>query len=180
MDFKLLKDQKKIAFSGEDIKNIIGDCTLITYGELKKYKSIDDLLHKNGICVILYETKQGFGHWCCFFKLNDDMIEFFDPYGLMPDSELRYIPLYFRYISNQKRPHLSFLLSDSKYDIEYNNYRLQKYKHDINTCGRHVCCRLLYRLYDIDEYYKMLKSIKRYNPDDIVTIITEKLRKNII
>lgn len=171
MKYDIKKLMKK-SLSDIEIKRVLGGETkIITYPELAKYKTIDELLQPYGNVIILYLTGENYGHWTCLFKLDDKNVEFFDPYALKPDRELKLIPMHFRRIKNQVTPHLSHLLYNSKYTIHYNDYPLQKHFRDINTCGRHCIIRLYFKNINIDKYIKLMTNQKK-SPDEIVTYLT--------
>ena len=52
---------------------------------------------------------------------------------------------------------------------------MQELKSNINTCGRHVCCRLLFKDYSLDDYVNMLKMKSGKYLDKKVLQITNKL-----
>jgi hypothetical protein len=169
---RLIKKLENIALSNEEILQICNNkANLLTYPELHKYNDINQCLGKYGAVIILYETRKDYGHWVCVFKSAKNKLEFFDPYGLFPDEELKFIPEHFRKISNQQYPHLTYLLYKSNYLIEYNDHKLQKKLKNIATCGRHVGLRILLRKYNIDQYASLFKD-KCFNADQIVTMLT--------
>lgn len=171
---KIVKICAKKSFSGDDILKLVDNkANLMTYSDVAKCNNIEEVLGKNGACIILYETKENYGHWTCIFKVNKNTIEFFDPYGCVLDDELKYISDNFKQKSGTDFPHLTEMLYNSKYKVIYNDYPLQKYKNDINTCGRHVGFRLQMRKIPLEKYAKvMLKSGFNMSPDDLVTILT--------
>jgi hypothetical protein len=142
------------------------------YPNLKKYKSIDQLLGPHKACVLLYETKQDYGHYVCVMKQGNNKYEFFDPYGDKPDGELKFIPENFREVSGQEYPHLCYLLYKSGGSVEYNDHKLQKKSQDVSTCGRHVACRINFRDTPLEEYVKRLKGVRGMTPDEVVTVLT--------
>lgn len=165
--------------SGSEIFDFLdGKANIITYKELYKYKNINEALGKYNALIILYEAKPNIGHWVVLWKTpHNKTIEFFDPYGMIPDEELKWIPLTFRQQSQQLQKKIVEMLYDSssEYIIEYNNYRFQNIK-DLNiaTCGRHCVLRLYFRNLPIDSYYKMIfKACKYYgcNPDELVSAL---------
>ncbi len=168
MDSYIKKLESK-PFSGEDILNILDQKTkIVLYNEIKKYKSIDSLLHPYGNVVILYETKPGYGHWVCIIKHKgkNPYIEFFDSYGMKPDQQLDYVP------ENMKsQPYLLKLFLKSEYPIIYNSKQLQQLMDDVSSCGRHVALRLVLRDIPLKEYLKLIIN-QKYNPDMIVTYLT--------
>lgn len=176
LNIKINEGLKK-TLSSSDINNFLGEnANIKTYRDLKKYDNIDDLLSDYGYCILLYETRDHFGHWTLIFKLDDKNICFFDSYGLKPDDQLRYIPKYFKQINNINIPYLTYLLYYSNYNVEYNEFKFQEYKKDINTCGRHILCRLVFNDKNIYQYKNILDKIKKkYNfksYDKLITYMT--------
>lgn len=172
---KQLKELKKKSLSDSDIMNLLkGQSRIMSYPTLTEYDNLDDAMGKYGAIVLLYETKEHYGHWTAVFKLDDNTVEFFDSYAMRPDDELAFIPEHFRISNDELYPHLTYLLYSSGYDIEYNDYKLQSKKKDMNTCGRHVVTRLLFRWLDIDEYANMIKQFNM-SPDNFVTYFTNKI-----
>jgi len=161
------------SLSGYEILNMLDNkCNLIVYPDLQNYKDIDEVLGKYGCTVILYLTSKDYGHWVCLIKHKDNVIEFFDSYGLPLDKEFGFITREKRNYLKQNLPYLSKLLYNSPYQVIYNDVKLQKDKKDINTCGRHVIMRIVNRNLDVDDYANILKTNKYYSPDEIVTILT--------
>lgn len=171
-----LEDLESISLSNiEMLKLVNGKSNLIQYPELKNATSIDDILYPYGSCIILYLTKKNYGHWTCIFKVTPDTIEHFDSYGIYPDEELNFkMDPYFRKISNQDKPHLSYLLYNSKYKLSFNQYKFQKKKSEVATCGRHCAMRIILRHLKLDDYKNLITSTE-YSPDEIVTIVTHSL-----
>jgi hypothetical protein len=163
------KGKISIPLSSEDIsKTFNGRIKVLTYTELAEYNTLDDLLAPYGVVVILYLTKKNFGHWVLLFRYPDNPshIEFFDSYGLFPDSELKFVPSNFRKENNMKFPHLTWLLykyltNNPKGKIEYNNHRFQEKEEDVNTCGRHVINRYIYKDQYINDYYEMMNFVRK-------------------
>ena len=82
------------ALSDSDIRAILGENTkIIKYSELSSYRDLDDLLpNLLDYIIILYEDSPNAGHWTALLKYNN-IFEFFDPYGLIPDKELAWVSL---------------------------------------------------------------------------------------
>jgi hypothetical protein len=164
----------KKPLSDQEIMNLVNNkAKFVIYPQLYKMKHVDEALGPYGACFILYETSENYGHWVCLIK-QKNKLEFFDPYSAKPDDEIKQIPEYFREVSHQNYPHLSVLLYNSGYPIEYNHTKLQEKRSDISTCGRHVACRINNRNMPLNEYVKALTSQKGLTPDQVVTIITSK------
>ncbi len=166
----------KYALTDKDIASALNNrVKIVSLSEVKNMTNINQLIGPYKACVFLYETENNYGHWCCVLQVNLDTIEFFDPYGMMIDNELKYIPKSFLKKKQLNHTFVGKLLYDSHYNnIEWNNYPLQKLEKDMNTCGRHVLVRLLNRNLTLDEYYNKIKK-SGYNPDEYVTLITKNI-----
>lgn len=177
-----MDDKQKVSLSNHDIYNLLdGKTNILTYPELMEYDNINDVLDPYDSCVILYLNRDNYGHWCTITRSNGK-ISFFDPYGgkNLPDQELKSIPHHFRNESGQTYPHLTYLLYKSNSPVEYNEHKYQQFDDQVNTCGRHAVCRSLYKDLDSDQYYELMKSLAKKNNmtyDEVVTMITEKMRK---
>lgn len=161
--------------SGADILNYLdGKTNIISYPEIYRYKSLDELLYPGDSCVILYEYKDHFGHWCCIFKApySPNTVEFFDPYGKIIDTEFKFVPEDFQKKHYPDNKYLSKLVYGSGYNLEFNDYPIQNEKNkDIATCGAHCAIRLENKSIPIDNYYKIIKSFPPYTPDEIVAAL---------
>ena len=172
-------DLKKLigkALSDDEIKEALdGKVNIIKYSELKNMKDINELLGAYGRAVILFETQKNIGHWCSLIrnpKLN--CIIFTDSYGIWPTNELdpKYVPRVFLKMSDQKREYLLRLLYDQPLEVRYSQYRLQKMKRGISTCGRYSILRCALQDLDENEFANLLRSTK-YTPDELITLATE-------
>lgn len=165
------------AFSSKDIIDFVPNTKIVMYCDIHKYKSLDQLLSPYGSVVILYMTKQNYGHWVCLFMRRDGVIEFFDSYGncdgrrMVPDSEFHYISKSFRQQSYQNYPYLTKLLYDSNYPVEYNHYNFQDEKKGVNTCGRHCVVRLLNKNLTLNQYINEFQK-SGISPDQLVLNLT--------
>ncbi|MGZ7067616.1 MAG: hypothetical protein ACXVHT_04900 [Methanobacterium sp.] len=176
---KIINLEKFEPLSDSDMKKLTkNQANIISYGDLSKYKSIDDynLLGKSGCLIILYETKENYGHWVCLFRDPNDKsgktVEFFDSYAIPMDYELKLIPEYYRKNSEQDFPHLSYLLSESKYTtIRINDVQLQNDKTSVSTCGRWVCVRILLRAIPLKDFIKLFTD-QKFDPDWYITAIS--------
>lgn len=163
---------KTIPFSSEDILNAVdGETKIVKYCDIHKFRNIDELLRPYNSVVILYQTKPNYGHWVCL-HLNNGILEFFDPYGKIIDSQLEHIDPNFRKVSYQDFPYLSKLMLDSPYKLIYNKAPLQKQNSSVSSCGRHCAMRLILRDMPLLEYQNILLSKGGNNPDDKVTYLT--------
>ncbi len=164
------KAVNKALSSSEVLKLTENKANLITYPQLAKMSSIKQALGKYGACIILYETKRNYGHWCCIIKQSPKLIEFFDSYGMMPDDQLQFVSPEFRKENDEDYSHLTYLLWKSKCTVEYNHTKLQEKIHDVNTCGRWCGLRILLRDMPMKKFVKIFKRAKC--PDGLVTFLT--------
>lgn len=171
---KMILNAENIDLSELDLKRITNDKTnIISYEELEKVTSIDQVLGKYRSVIILYLTKEHFGHWICLFETQPNHLEFFDPYGLKIDEELNINnEFHLRIHNGMLIPHLSVLLSTSNYIVTYNKTRIQKMLEHVNTCGRHVGVRLRFRDIPLKKYIDLLTKNKYYDPDFWVSSMT--------
>lgn len=150
--------------NGDDVLNICNyQANLLSNSELKKYRSIDQVLGKYGACVILYDKNNKPGHWSCIIKQRENLLEFFCSYGMSLDEANEY---------TGGHNYLSSLINRSKYNVYFSTYQLQKDKKDINVCGRYVGCRILLRDVPIDEFVKLFINNSHYDSDFWVCCIT--------
>jgi len=169
---KIIIHSELIDLSGQDIIDITNDETnILLYSDLDNINNIDDIFNTKNNVALLYQTEENFGHWVALIKKNNT-IEFFDPYGLSVDEELKYSEYNLRTQDGQLVPHLTHLLNNSNYHIIINKCKLQKFKQDINTCGRHISWRIRMRDVELNEYCKLLTDNKHYNPDFWVSALT--------
>jgi hypothetical protein len=163
------------SLSNFDIMDLLkGQTKVITYDQLAKYKTIDELLSPYGSVVILYINSPtgDYGHWCAVIK-HADRIEHFDSYSMVPDGEFKMIDKKTRKLNYKGLPYLSKLLYKSKYEIEYNHEQLQAFGDDISTCGRWVVLRIILKDIPLNEFIKLIKDTEM-DPDVLVTILTKK------
>jgi hypothetical protein len=177
---KRIKELEKESLSDDDIKKLLnGESNIITYTDLACTHDINDILGKNKSCVILFLTKDHYGHWTLLHEVKPGLLEFFDPYGTIIDDELDHIERNFRKKSKQNYPHLSSLLYESPYQISYNDYPFQKKSRDVSTCGKHVIIRSLMRHLSLEDYIKFLNEFDE-DPDFLVTYLIDKISHNSI
>lgn len=169
---KSLQKAKRYALSAKQIFNLTHKhCNIFLYEELKDMKSIDYLITnhnrkagKRGMegvqppsylpCILLYPIDKNMGHWTSIIRVDNDKIEFFDPFSIKPDDQLQ-----FSY--KKVPPYLSKLISRSNYDIvQTSTIQLQKLDRNINTCGRWVVMRVICW---IDYKITLSKFIKVFN-----------------
>ena len=172
-----LKSYERVPLSNNDINYRLsnGKANIVAYSKLHKYKTLDQLLGKQGYVILLFERKKNYGHWTLIFKTIDGGVEFFNSYNGFPDDSLKYISSDFRKRSNQDHTYLTDLFIKSPYKLSYNEFTFQRKKQDIATCGRWVLLRLFLRdlnLYEFKDFVN--KYCKQFNltPDQLVTFLT--------
>ena len=172
---KKIQQSEDIDLSGADIHRITdGKAHIMDYEELENYSSIYDVLEEHGAVVILYETKKNFGHWVCMFWTGENTLEFFDPYGLKMDDELKVEPEFnMRLHNGVLTPHLTMLIDlcrDCK--VVSNTTRLQKVLEHTNTCGRWVALRIRFREVSLNKFIQLMTNNKHYDGDFWVSALT--------
>lgn len=176
MDLKKLKAK---SLSTKDLMKALPNTKIWAYGQLKKVNELDDLFGKDGSCILLYESKQDYGHWIAMIQRNDKSVEVFDSYGIKPDNQLNYINSYWKIKLGQNYPKLTKLLIDSpNKKFIYNQYRLQKMNKNINTCGRYCITRIRLKELSLDAFVTLLREFAKKlkcTVDDIVTIMTKNI-----
>ena len=168
----MLKGLLNKALNGAELMELANEKTNIyKYRDLKNISSIDELLDPYDSAVILYESITNYGHWTCLIKRDNNILEFFDSYGIFPDQELNNIDKDFRTVNNMKIPYLSYLLIKSPYELQYNNYMFQAKSKNISTCGRWVGYRILKKNISTEEF-KNIFDDKILKPDEIICLKT--------
>ena len=181
-----LQEQKSHSLTDAEVLELVkGKAKVVTYDQLRRYDSIDQLLRPHGAVFLLYQQQKNHGHWVALFKRENNKgnveIEFFDPYGFFPDEQLFWTDKEVRQQLHHDYPHLTKLLykSPRNYDLIYNEHKFQKFGKGVNTCGRWCVHRLQNRDKSLQSYLGMVKngtggSIKTKRTDDYVTKETSK------
>jgi len=159
--------------SDNDILRITDNKTKIfLYSDLEKVNNIDEILNPYGCCVILYQLEENVGHWICLIKHKNNIIEFFDPYGIKVDQELKFSKFTLRRHNGVIVPHLTALIHKSNYKIISNNFKLQQFKEHVNTCGRWVSMRIRFRDVSLNKFVKLFTNNKCYSGDFWISAMT--------
>jgi len=178
MSCETLECYEDIALSDKNIFDLLeGKVSIVLYPDLHKYNNIDELLGNNGACILLFEAKPHYGHWCAIIKLNERLIEFFDPYGTAttgghPDDNLKHIPLEYAKVSNQREPFLSILMDKSPYNLSFNEIQFQRKDKKIGTCGRHCVFRIINKDLSLYKYADMMNVLCQSFKDDYDGVVT--------
>lgn len=158
------------SLSDKDISDLLGGrVKILTHDKIKRYNDIENLLGKYNKCIILYRNTYNYGHWCCIFK-NSYGINFFDSYGNKPDSILKFLPNNILKSLQQDHDNLIKLMYNSRYNIYFNQYKLQKLAPDINTCGKWCVFRLLCSELNENEF-KNLFNRSKFSKDELINEI---------
>jgi hypothetical protein len=167
-----IEEVKDYPLSDGDIRQILGqDIKILTYPDLGKLKSADQMFDAKGRCILLFLTSSPTeGHWCCLLNKKKG-IEFFDPYGEPPGEILDEIPKERLAALDQNQPYLARLLRASGRPVYYNTHAFQKDKQNVNTCGRHCVVRCLYAPKSLEEYAKVIEK-SGMSADDFVSALT--------
>lgn len=171
------KQIKAYALGEDDVKKIIPSLKVVSYPDLLKARSIDEVLDQKGRLLLLYLTENAHtGHWVCLLKRRGTkMIEYFDPYGnFRPDGEGKWNTAEKQEEFGQDTHHLTKLLEASPYKVMSNAFPFQSKKMDNNTCGRHCVTRLYFKHLELPAYIKMVES-SGVTPDDFVSGFTYNL-----
>tara|TARA_R110002073_G_scaffold320989_1_gene496846 strand:- start:1928 stop:2443 length:516 start_codon:yes stop_codon:yes gene_type:complete len=161
----LIRDAENVDLSADDIKTICkGQVEIVVYHNLSQYQSLQEVLGQYGAVILLYETKQNFGHWTALIDQGDH-IEFFDSYGFKPDEELNYA-------TYDNTPYLSNLIKTSSKPIIPNLSKLQAQKEDVNTCGRWTSMRVRLRNIPLHKFVELMKNNQKYTGDFWVSALT--------
>ena len=170
-------------------------CNIFPYSDLVKLDTVDDLFYPevydfkldlpfdSNSCIILYLTKDSYGHWCILNrrldKNNNYKYAFLDSYGELIDDQLEHIDIKYRKKSDQDERYLTDLLynavKNNNDEVNYNNIQLQVLDNKIATCGRYVALFLKYNKLSVEKFVSILEnSSNKYNipMDMLVTIIT--------
>ena len=154
------------SLSGTEVLDLPDNkCNLVQYSDVHNIKSIDELLGPHKKCVLLYHTSENYGHWCCVYEYNDTIF-FFDSYGGVVDSQLKFLPRDLKHELNSNHNYLIKLMYDSGKKVEYNQYEFQSREPNVTTCGRHCIARLRFPEISIDDYYQLFKDASKYMPID--------------
>jgi hypothetical protein len=168
------EDIKSYPLSDSDMKKVIPTLRVISYPDLLKANSLDQVLDEKGRLMLLYLTEnENTGHWVCLLKRRGtNTIEFFDPYGNYgPDGESKWLTPDELEEFGQDTKHLSKLVRNSPYKLVINKTKFQKDRADNNTCGRHCLTRLYMKHLSLPDYTKLVKSTG-LTPDDFVSGFT--------
>lgn len=166
-----IKKVESYPLSDGDINIILGGTKIFTYPDLSKFSRLEDIFDSHGRAMMLFlTTSDSSGHWVCFMRRNG-AIEYWDPYGLAPEADKKWLSKSKLIGLGEDEPLLMRLIRQSGLPFSYNKYKYQKDANNINTCGRHCCVRLLNKELSEKEYYQKIKN-SGMSADEYVTKIT--------
>lgn len=173
----------KYSLSDSDIEKFFdNNINIMRYQDLDKYDNISDIVGQYG-CIILIEGPNNKNHWTLLQRVdkrkNNSFYLWFDSYGVFPSNELDnyYIPRGFK---NQNKETLLKLLYNADLPVHFSQYRLQKLKSGINTCGRWCAIKNLFKNLDEDEFASMIKKMckqTRLKTDEVICLLYEDLNQ---
>jgi len=162
---KLIANAESIDLNENEIKWITnGAANILAYHELAPFTNISQMFNGKPCCILLYETKENFGHWTCLIDRGQSF-EFFDSYGFAPDAELNFA-------TYDHTPYLTNLLKASGKPVTHNTVDLQKWASDVNTCGRWASTRCAMRNYNNEQFAQLFTDNAGYNPDFYCSALT--------
>lgn len=166
-----IEKEKAQPLSDDDVLALVkGRANVIRVLDLNKYSTIDELLYPYDQCILLYESKLHYGHWCCLTRYGNSL-EFFDSYGGFPDSQLDYIDQDFARASGQDQKLLTQMLIDCDYVLSYNDHVFQKMDPKVATCGKWVAVRCLLKELPLELFKDLFFG--KYS-DDLAAFLTSK------
>jgi hypothetical protein len=156
-------DKTKYALNGLEIRALNPDAKVMKYTELYDYDSVEELFKDTRKVIILYlMINDSVGHWTTLF-LNQDGINFFDPYGVPPDYELELLSKTKRKQLDQEQDYLKNMLKP--YKVIFNNITYQRL--GTMTCGCFVSHRLFYSHLNDTQYFSIFADSHK-KPDELV------------
>ena len=162
------------ALSPQEVQQIAGKpISVFKYSDLVNFQTINDLFTTSNFILLLYETKQNSGHWCCLIN-KPKVIEFFDPYAFIPDDQLEFANIKFRKCNSMELPYLTYLMYNSNKTIDYNNVQLQKLAKNIQTCGYWCGIRMRESRLSNDKFAKMFINYPVDERDNLILKISHK------
>lgn len=172
---------ESIPLGFSDIKEISGgDTKVIFYHDLIRFDSIEELLKPYGSVIILFLITGNFGHWVALID-QGETLEFFDPLGLFPDSELQFVQkAQLKRDLEGNEPLLTRLLNAQEKTLVFNDVQLQQDAKDVNTCGRWAGSRVLLKDIPLESYVALFEKQNCGDPDFWVTAVTLLLTKSLL
>jgi hypothetical protein len=158
----------QIALSDSDIRR--WGLNVVIYSDLG---GVDDVLRMLPLVILYDENGDGFGHWVLLHRAGKEgHIEFFDPYGAVPDSQSESGGNWYR----GEHKLVAILRELSKgHVIEYNQFQFQRLAPGVNVCGRWCIVRHLFANKSIEEFERGVELVceeLNVNGDELVVMVT--------
>ena len=170
---ELIKSIYKVDLTLNDVQALTrGAAKIIMYDDLTIDDNILKVIGPTNRAILLFPTEAGSvnGHYLCLIYYKDiKTLLHFDSYGLDVQAELKYSTS--RHVQRNTLGYLYNKLRGYGYKVLFNTYKYQQMVNGINTCGRHVACRLRFHYLNEIQYAKLMLN-QSNTPDYIVTIIT--------
>lgn len=153
----------------QQLKDLMGpnqskQTKFLTYDQLAPFKSFQQLFKGVKAIIVLLQPEQKnapkSGHFITLLD-HGTHVEHFDSYGLSIDEEMK--------ITDEH--HMTNLFNSEKRPMVQNTKKLQRFKNDINTCGRWCVARILLKQMELEEFIKLIESLGPAN-DEMVTAMT--------
>lgn len=165
-----LQNEMKETMTFEELQDMVGPKNTkrikwLVYDELKQFSTCSQLFARQKIVVVLLMIKgHGYnpvGHYIVLIN-HPGSVEHFDSYGLSIDQELHY---------THAEPLLKNILSTCTKKLISNTKKLQRFKENINTCGRWIAARILLSHLTLIEFIQEVTLLGHPN-DETVTLMT--------
>lgn len=164
----IIKKTESIALTFDQLQFLVGEkvtaqCKWIIYDDLKKFKNIEDLMSKGAVVILLQIERRDapkVGHFIILLD-HKTHYEHFDSYGLDIDEE--------NSITNEH--HLTNIFRTTGKRIVNNSKRLQRFREDINTCGRWCVARLLLKHLELAQFISLISYFK-FDHDELISAMT--------
>lgn len=145
---------EEIPLTGDDLTTMSqklgnNNTHFVFYEDLATIGNLKELFGRSNTVFILFQIREqggiaAIGHWAALIK-NRHGVVYYDPYGLALSED----------IALGGEPNwLDRLLRGTRVDI--NKIRHQRFRKDVNTCGRHTVSRALFYFMTNAEYDQLV------------------------
>lgn len=186
----LLNQLSAIPLSGEDLIDMatkMGNAHTgwISYDDLNTVRNINDLFmvnaqtgekKLNAVFVLLQIHNDAqmpvVGHWILLSLDDQNRVSYYDPYALSIEEDIKVTG------ESQLLPRLL-----QGVDVDVNRFKHQKFKDDIQTCGRHTAVRAFFHFMSNQEYndqvvMPLIRTREVKDADTFVNLMTAFLSKS--
>lgn len=161
-----------------EVKKVAGNpFRIVDYSQLAEMTSADQLFARSPVVALLYLNEINgnnySGHWTCLIN-RPDSIELFDSYGNAVDEFFDQKTRADRVATNSPKNYLAKLLLGSGKRIDYNEFKFQGSRCNINTCGRWCGLRARHRKLPLKDFQDVFRELKKRgrNLDEAVVELT--------